>query len=200
MAADAPSRRITSLNPESAAFRSPRASARGKPCDRMHVAMLRPSRLPALAGGVLLAAATLAAQGPLHRVLAPGAPLADPRVSSPRTLDAPATFTPAFKTRARLGGAARPPCGRQVQVAIGLWPMPERTAAKRPWSTAGSMRDGYTVEKVFFASLPGHYVSGNLYRPIGARGQAARPCSRRTATGPTAASRAAAREERPGAR
>ena len=39
-------------------------------------------------------------------------------------------------------------------------------------SLAGRMdRDEYTVEKVFFASMPGHYVSGNLYRPKGKEGK-----------------------------
>ncbi len=32
-------------------------------------------------------------------------------------------------------------------------------------------RGEYTVEKVFFASMPGHYVSGNLYRPAKIEGK-----------------------------
>ena len=42
--------------------------------------------------------------------------------------------------------------------------MPEKTPLN-PVVHGKIDRDGYTIEKVFFASLPGHYVSGNLYRP-----------------------------------
>jgi dienelactone hydrolase len=52
----------------------------------------------------------------------------------------------------------------QIQVAVGLWPMPERGPVHATVHGPIS-RDGYTVEKVYFASLPGHYVTGNLYRP-----------------------------------
>jgi hypothetical protein len=131
--------------------------------------MVRHLRLPVIAGGVLLAAATLAAQGPLNRVLAPGTTLVQPRVSSPRTLDAPASFTPTFTTKADWETRAAA-LQRQLQVAVGLWPMPERgpvTAAVH----GRIVRDGYTIEKVSFASLPGHYVTGNLYRPTGAAGR-----------------------------
>ena len=52
----------------------------------------------------------------------------------------------------------------QMKVALGLWPMPPRTPINAV--IHGKIdRDEYTVEKVFFSSLPGHYVSGNLYRP-----------------------------------
>jgi dienelactone hydrolase len=52
----------------------------------------------------------------------------------------------------------------QLLVANGLWPMPEKTPL-HPVVHGKIERDGYTIEKVFFASYPGHYVTGNLYRP-----------------------------------
>ncbi len=58
----------------------------------------------------------------------------------------------------------------QVLVANGLWPVPEKIPLK-PVIHGKIERDGYTVEKVFFASLPGHYVTGNLYRPTGKTGK-----------------------------
>lgn len=58
----------------------------------------------------------------------------------------------------------------QVLVANGLWPMPEKISLQ-PVVHGKIQRDGYTIEKVFFASLPGHYVTGNLYRPIGKTGK-----------------------------
>ncbi|MBI1830603.1 MAG: acetylxylan esterase, partial [Planctomycetes bacterium] len=58
----------------------------------------------------------------------------------------------------------------QLLVSQGLWPMPE----KAPLNAVvhGKIeRAGYTVEKVFFVSHPGHYVTGNLYRPTGQKGK-----------------------------
>ncbi len=55
---------------------------------------------------------------------------------------------------------------RRVLVAAGLWPMPPRTPL-RPVIHGRIERSGYTVEKVFFESLPGFFVTGNLYRPLG---------------------------------
>ncbi len=53
---------------------------------------------------------------------------------------------------------------RQLQVSQGLWPMPTKT----PLNTVihGKIDKGeYTIEKVYFESAPGLFVTGNLYRP-----------------------------------
>src|SRR5205085_9549012 len=53
-----------------------------------------------------------------------------------------------------------------VLVSCGLWPMPQKTPLKA--SIFGKVeRDGYTVEKVYIQTMPGFYLAGNLYRPLG---------------------------------
>ena len=87
----------------------------------------------------------------------------DARLHSLRDLDHPVSFDPTFKTANdwKLRAAS---LREQTLVAEGLWPLPERTPLNAV--VHGKIdRDGYTIEKVFFASYPGHYVSGNLYRP-----------------------------------
>ena len=53
---------------------------------------------------------------------------------------------------------------RQILVAEGLWPMP----TKSPLNAVihGKIdQEGYTIEKVYFESAPGFFVTGSLYRP-----------------------------------
>lgn len=63
---------------------------------------------------------------------------------------------------------------RQIRVSQGLWPEPTRT----PLNAVIHGRiegDDYTVEKVFFESMPGLFVTGNLYRPKDAAAGVKRP-------------------------
>jgi dienelactone hydrolase len=53
-----------------------------------------------------------------------------------------------------------------ILVSAGLVPMPER-APLRPEVFGEIKHDDYTVSKVYFESLPGFFVAGNLYRPTG---------------------------------
>ncbi len=55
---------------------------------------------------------------------------------------------------------------QDVLVATGLWPEPERTPLNAV--IHGRIeRDGFTIERVYFESLPGHFVTGLLFRPSG---------------------------------
>ena len=58
----------------------------------------------------------------------------------------------------------------QILVSNGLWPMPEKTPLN-PVISGKLDRGDYTVEKVYFASRPGHYVTGSLYRPKTVQGK-----------------------------
>jgi hypothetical protein len=63
---------------------------------------------------------------------------------------------------------------RQLLVALGLWPMPTKTPPNAV--IHGKLeRDNYTVEKVYFESLPGFFVTGNLYRPKDQGGSSKNP-------------------------
>ena len=58
---------------------------------------------------------------------------------------------------------------RRILVSQGLWPLPTKT----PLNAAihGRVdRDDYVVDRVFFESIPGNYVTGSLYRPKGKTG------------------------------
>ncbi|MCA9190545.1 MAG: acetylxylan esterase [Planctomycetales bacterium] len=52
----------------------------------------------------------------------------------------------------------------QLSVALGLYPKPLLDEVK-PKIYGAVDRDEYTIEKVTFESLPGFFVTGNLYRP-----------------------------------
>jgi dienelactone hydrolase len=89
----------------------------------------------------------------------------DSRLGAPKTLNDYFPFT-VPKTKEDWE-TRRQKLREQLLVATGLWPMPEKTPLNAV--VHGKIdRDGYTIEKVFFASMPGHYVCGNLYRPAGA--------------------------------
>ncbi len=86
----------------------------------------------------------------------------DARLEECTTLEGYFPFTPPktieeWKVRSEL-------VRRRVLVAAGLWPMPRKTPLN-PVIHGRIDRDAYTVEKVYFESVPGFYVTGNLYRP-----------------------------------
>ena len=76
---------------------------------------------------------------------------------------------PEYKTLAEWQ-ARRAQLREQILAAAGLSPMPEKTPLNA--QLFGKLeRKGYTIEKVLLETLPGFYLGGNLYRPIGRSGR-----------------------------
>jgi len=127
---------------------------------------------PTLWSALLLAlsvSAIQAADADPTRALPEGEKPHDARIGKVRTLD-DKDFDFHVPTTLKEWETRRRALREQVLVAEGLWPMPEKTPLN-PVIHGKIDRDDYTVEKVFFASMPGHYVSGNLYRPKGKTGK-----------------------------
>jgi dienelactone hydrolase len=101
------------------------------------------------------------AQAP--KVYEAGAKPNDVRYQSLKNLNGYFPFTPKSANEWKVRSSfAR----RQMLVAAGLWPMPEKTKLHAVVHGKIEMQ-GYSIEKVYFQSYPGHYVTGNLYRPTG---------------------------------
>jgi len=99
----------------------------------------------------VLAATVAAAQSPAGQ-------------STYRTLDdrfAPPKFTSATEWNPRAAYLRE-----HVLSSAGLLPLPEKTPL-RPSIFGEIRKNDYSVSKVYFESLPGFFVTGNLYRPLG---------------------------------
>lgn len=97
-----------------------------------------------------------------HHVLDAGQQPDDIRLKAPKDLNG---YFPFEVPDSPIGWEARRSAlQRRVLVATGLWPMPKRTPLNAV--IHGKVeRDGFTMEKVYFESLPGHFVTGMLFRP-----------------------------------
>ena len=115
---------------------------------------------------ILLAASTLVADGP--RALPPGRLPNDVRLQPLKDLDGYFPFTPPASVEAWEARAAQ--VRRRILVSQGLWPLPTKTPLNAVHH-GRIERDEYTVEKVYFESVPGFYVTGNLYRPRNVTGR-----------------------------
>jgi hypothetical protein len=96
------------------------------------------------------------------RVLPEGKQPSDTRLEPPKDLNG---YFPFVVPKSKEEWQARAEkVRRQIAVAEGIWPQPEKTPLNAV--IHGRIDKGdYTVEKVYFESVPGFFVTGNLYRP-----------------------------------
>ncbi|HEY2415473.1 MAG TPA: acetylxylan esterase [Pirellulaceae bacterium] len=129
-----------------------------------------PIRSLVMALVVLVAMSVPAVHAAAPRVLPEGKQPTDARLAEPKDLNGYFPF-PVAKTKDEWQERAKA-VKRRIALSQGIWPEPEKT----PLNVVvhGKIdRGDYTVEKVFFESVPGFFVTGNLYRPkeTGDRGQ-----------------------------
>jgi dienelactone hydrolase len=75
------------------------------------------------------------------------------------------TFVPTQYPNLETWEAEKARLREQILFAAGLWPLPEKPPLNiKIWNRIE--RDGYTLEKAYFQSLPGFYVGGTLFRPV----------------------------------
>jgi len=115
---------------------------------------------------MLLAPCVALAEVP--RVLPTGQLPNDRRLEPLKDLDGYFPFTPSESKEAWATRAER--VRRQILVANGLWPMPTKTPLNAVIHGAIDLGE-YTVEKAYFESMPGFFVTGSLYRPKGKSGK-----------------------------
>lgn len=123
---------------------------------------------PYLAIAILFAGALQTTLADAPRVLPAGKLPADKRLAEPKDLNGyfPLQVPPTAADWQKRAENVR----RQVKVATGIWPLPETTPVNAVMH-GGIDRKEYTVERVYLESWPGHFVTGNLYRPKGRSGK-----------------------------
>lgn len=108
------------------------------------------------------------AQGDVpQRVLPAGELPADSRLGPLKDLNGYFPFQP-VETREAWEQKA-PQLRNQIRAAMGLLPAPTKTPLNAVIHSPVE-RPEYTVWRVYFESMPGHYVTGSLYRPKGKTG------------------------------
>jgi len=120
--------------------------------------------LTSLTAAVAAALLLFSAKAKSPRVLPAGQPPNDSRLGEPVTLHDYHPFRPMASVEE--WEKRQKHIKLRLQVGSGLWPLPTKTPL-RPVIHGRIDRGDYTVERVFFESMPGHFVTGSLYRPAG---------------------------------
>ncbi len=103
-----------------------------------------------------------------ERALPAGAIPDDARIQPLKDLNGYFPFTPPTSKGVWQERAAQ--VKKRILVSQGLWPLPTRTPLN-PVLHGKVEEKEFTIEKVYFESVPGFYVTGSLYRPKGRSGK-----------------------------